>query len=75
MPRMTIDTDDATELTELLQFLIDWIDTDESVLAGSFGRFVGNPAYHIQQLRHDINRHIFLLGGNDGEELFQPDQF
>jgi hypothetical protein len=35
---------------------------------------VGNPAYGLDDLRHDLSRFIFLLGGNDGEPLFQPGQ-
>jgi hypothetical protein len=32
----------------------------------------GNPAYDIMQLRQDLDRFIFLLGGDDGGELFGP---
>jgi hypothetical protein len=31
------------------------------------------PAKRGPQLRSDLDRFTFLLGGNDGEPLFQPD--
>jgi hypothetical protein len=34
--------------------------------------FVGHPAYGITQLRDDLERFVFLLGGSDGEPLFGP---
>ncbi|MGN6405933.1 hypothetical protein [Sinomonas sp.] len=72
MPRMSLDAGDGTELAELLQLLADWIEADQQALSPSFGRFINDPAYDITQLREDINRHIFLLGGSDGEALFEP---
>jgi len=30
----------------------------------------GHPAYGIGQLREDLERFVFLLGGSDGEPLF-----
>ena len=30
----------------------------------------GHPAYHIDTLRADLHRFVFLLGVSDGEELF-----
>lgn len=35
---------------------------------------VGNPAYGLGQLRGDLARFAFLLGGDDGESLFGPAQ-
>jgi hypothetical protein len=32
--------------------------------------FVGHPACNTQQLREDLDRFVFLLGGSDGESLF-----
>lgn len=71
VPTTSLDTGDAVELAELLQF-DDGLGADPGVLGASLGRFVGNPAYGLDDLRHDLNRFIFLLGGNDGEPLFQP---
>ena len=35
-------------------------------------QFVGHPAYGLAQLRGDLERFAFLLGGSDGEQLFGP---
>jgi hypothetical protein len=34
--------------------------------------FIGNAAYGTAQLRLDLHRFVFLLGGSDGEPLFGP---
>ena len=73
MPTITLDPGDATELAELLQFLNDWLATDPAHLNTSLTRFVGHRGYDSNQLRNDLNRFAFPLGGNDGEPLFQPD--
>lgn len=72
MPTMNLDVVDAAELAELLQFLTGWIASDPARLAPSLLAYVGHPAYGLPQLRNDLNRFTFLLGGNDGEPLFQP---
>ena len=72
MPDFSLDLSDAIELAELLQFLRDWLTTDHERLDASLARFVGHPAYGINQLRTDLDRFTFLLGGNDGEPLFNP---
>ena len=41
-------------------------------LAASFEEFVGHPAYGLNELRTDLERFAFLLGGSDGEQLFGP---
>jgi len=64
MPRITLDAADAAELTETLQLLSDWLASDPARL--------GHPAYGTAQLRQDLERFVFLLGGNDGEPLFAP---
>ncbi len=43
-------------------------------LDASLQRFVGHPAYDVAQLRGDLDRFTFLLGGDDGEALFSRDQ-
>jgi len=55
MPDMRIDLSDAIELTELLGFLIGWIDGDPVQLPASL-RFVGHPAYDTAALRTDLAR-------------------
>jgi hypothetical protein len=74
VPTTSLDTGDAVELAEMLQFVDDWLATDPGELRASLGRFVGNTAYGLDDLRHDLSRFIFLLGGNDGEPSFQPGQ-
>ena len=43
---------------------------DPARLGASLEQFVGHPAYNISELRQDLNRFTFLLGGDDGESLF-----
>jgi hypothetical protein len=33
-------------------------------------RYIGNPAYGLQDLHADLERFVFLLGGGDGGSLF-----
>jgi hypothetical protein len=33
-------------------------------------QFTGHPACNLAQLRQDLERFAFLLGGSDGEQLF-----
>jgi hypothetical protein len=72
MPNLDLDTGDATELAELLHFLNDWLASDPTHLDTSLTQFVGTHGYNLQTLRTDLDRFAFLLGGNDGEALFQP---
>jgi hypothetical protein len=39
-------------------------------VAASLRSYTGHPTYGLEQLRTDLNRFAFLLGGNDGEHLF-----
>ena len=73
MPQMSLDAVDAAELAELLQFLSRWLARDRGRLGASLGEFAGHPAYNISELRADLGRFTFLLGGDDGEALFGPD--
>jgi hypothetical protein len=70
MPTENLDTGDAAELAELLQFLHDWLEADSDRLGESLSDFVGSRAYDATQLRFDLNRFTFLLGSSDGEGLF-----
>ena len=74
MPSMPIDTADAIELAELLQFLRDWLESDHENLAPSLARFAGSPAYGPGSLRDDFARFRFLLGATDGEGMSGPDE-
>jgi hypothetical protein len=63
---------DAAELAEMLQFLSDWVAADHGRLAVSLRDFIGSPAYGLSELRGDLDKFVFLLGGSDGEPLFGP---
>ena len=73
MPQVKLDAADAAELAEMLQFLSEWLTRDPARLGESLAQFVGHPAYGLAQLRGDLQRFVFLLGGSDGEALFGPD--
>jgi len=70
MPEVRLDATDAIELAEMLQFLSQWLTRHPARLAASLEEFIGHPAYGITQLRQDLERFAFLLGGSDGERLF-----
>ena len=70
MPDVRLDVVDAAELAELLQFLSGWLARDPGHLAASLAQFVGHPAYGLDELRADLERFVFLLGGSDGKTLF-----
>ena len=72
MPDVKLDTADAAELAEMLQFLSQWLARDPARLGASLAEFVGHPAYGLGELRNDLERFVFLLGGSDGEPLFGP---
>ena len=71
---MDLDPADAAELTETLQFIARWLASDPARLTSSLLDYVGHPAYGPEQLRQDLERFAFLLGGSDGEELFSHDE-
>lgn len=73
MPSTSPGSADAAELAEMLTFISEWLAHDPR-LESSLTSFAGHPAYGISQLRDDLHRFAFLLGGNDGEPLFQPSQ-
>jgi hypothetical protein len=73
MSQMSLDAVDAAELAELLQFLSQWLSRDPARLGASLADYVGHPAYNVGELRQDLDRFTFLLGGDDGESLFGPD--
>jgi Fe-S oxidoreductase len=70
MPDLRLEAVDAAELAELLQFLAEWLARDPGRLGASLEQFVGHPACNLGQLRQDLDRFTFLLGGDDGESLF-----
>jgi hypothetical protein len=70
MSEVKLNAADAAELAEMLQFLSEWLARDPGHLAASLAQFVGHPAYGLDELRSDLGRFVFLLGGSDGEDLF-----
>ena len=70
MRDMKLDVGDAAKLAEMLQFISEWLAHDPGRLGPSLEDFVGHPAYGLAQLRQDLERFVFLLGGSDGEPLF-----
>lgn len=74
MPEVKLNTADAAELAEMLEFLSEWLARDPAPLAASLADFIGHPAYGPAELRGDLERFVFLLGGSDGQALFGPDQ-
>jgi len=71
MPDVNLELSDAIELAELLTFLADWLSgRQRQTLADSLTTFVGHPAYDVDNLAADLHRFVFLLGPNDGEQLF-----
>jgi hypothetical protein len=71
---LRLDRTDATELADMRQLITDWINHDPDRLNTSLTQFIGHPAYNISDLTHDLHRFTFLLGGSDGEYLFNHDQ-
>jgi len=69
MPDVSLDVVDADELMGMLDFISRWVAGDREVLDRSLRRFVGVEGYDIESLRGDLERFIFLLGG-DAEGLF-----
>jgi len=74
MPAISLDTADAIELAELLQFITGWLAADPATLSPSLRAYVGDPAYGMHDLRRDLNRFAILLSGNNGEHLPGPGQ-
>ena len=72
MADVSLDVVDATELVGMLDFISKWFADDPAVLDRSLRRFVGVEGYDLESLRGDLERFIFLLGG-DGVALFGPD--
>jgi hypothetical protein len=73
MHGITLHPADAAELAETLTLISDWLARDPAILQPSLTRFIGHPAYSIPQLRDDLCRFVFLLGGSDGEYFLAPE--
>jgi hypothetical protein len=65
----------AAELAEALTLLGQGLGGDDHAqLAASFQRFIGAEGYDLTALRTDLARFTFLLGHDDGEQLFGTDE-
>jgi len=74
-PQVHLEFGDAAELTETLTLLGQWLGgADHARLAASFRRFIGAEGYDLTALRTDLARFTFLLGHDDGEQLFGTDE-
>lgn len=67
-----LNDDDAVELGEMLEFLHDLIDYAPDPLEEWLACFTGG-GYSIDELRADLARFVFLLGGS-GERLVFGDE-
>jgi hypothetical protein len=75
MTHIQLQASDAAELAEMLNFIHNWLTgPDSRQLAKSFHNFVGIDTYNLTDLRTDLTRFTFLLGHDDGEQLFDGDQ-
>ena len=71
MPDVNLELSDAIELTELLTFLPDWLNSGHrDTLAASLTDYAGHDTYRVDDLHKDLHRFVFLLGLTDGEQLF-----
>lgn len=67
--------EDAVELRELLEFLVERIDYQTRLAPGSMTGFVSEfPGYDVWDLRADLGRFAFLLGGTNPELVFGPEE-
>jgi len=70
-PQVHLDLADSAELAEMLTVISQWLGgTDHAQLAASVGRFIGTPGHDLAELRTDLARVTFLLGHDDGGQLF-----
>ena len=73
VPPFRLESDDAVELGELLGFIAGWLADDRAGLDVSLRRSVGTETYGVEELRNDVLRFEFLLGGGDGTAFFGND--
>ena len=62
--------DDIIELGEMLEFLASFLNAERTVVAPALERFCGG--YSLAELRADLARFAFLLGG-DGTTFIHGD--
>jgi len=69
MARTSLDLADAAELVGMLELISGWIAAHHQTLDPALAAYIGSDSYDLDDLRNDIERFIFLLGG-DGDVLF-----
>lgn len=70
---VTLRADDALELAELLEFLSDWIEDNYERASRPLNLFTA-WGYDIDELRRDLARFAFLVGGNGERFVFGNDR-
>lgn len=66
--------EDAVELGAMLGFIAGWLAAERVGLEDSLRRFVGTATYGVEELRNDVVRFEFQLGGGDGTAFLGNDQ-
>jgi hypothetical protein len=64
---------DLMELGETLEFVHDLVASAPDTMAEVLQRFLGVDGYRVDELKADLARFAFLLGG-DSERLFRTEQ-
>jgi hypothetical protein len=67
---IALDAGDAAELAEMLRSSATGSPATRTASAPRLRDFVGSRACGTRQLRDDLDRFAFLLGGDDGQALF-----
>ncbi|WP_433635514.1 hypothetical protein [Nocardia sp. CA-120079] len=75
MAESALDGPDWVELVEMLQFLRDWLAGAGLEVEQSLRRFVGVDGYPLEEMIADLDRFGFLLGSDNGDQLFQLNEF
>ena len=65
---------DATKHAEMLTFIADRLHHDHDRLEPSLLTFIGNNAYTTSNPARRPSRFTFLLGADNGTQLFDTDQ-
>ncbi|MFI6368817.1 hypothetical protein ACIBG0_39570 [Nocardia sp. NPDC050630] len=71
MPEIRLAAEDAVELTEMLEFLGDWLAAADPAARSSFARFADDSEDSIEHLRVDLIRFRILLGSAAEDKLIE----
>ncbi len=72
IPPVCLDAADAAELAEMLLLVRDWAGSDRRH-HDSLRSFLDGQGYTLAELRADLARFAFLLGGDHDEVAFRED--